>query len=332
MAAGRAGSRRPDTRSGRASPLSRRTRYRSLPSPADRATPRRTSARARTRTIPPATARNCARRAARSCARWPLEEVVRDAPLLSARVPEELRARHEENSPALVPHARLRGAVSRFENGPQRRSRTILFSEPRVRGLLVMPAIPAPAASELERILKAQRQLVARHHAAGEEVPAHPVVVVPGFERIRYRAMAEHVHEELPARSQRLVDSAQEPAPVPHVLEHLDRDDPIVEARRHECIHVASNNLDLLQAGACRLAFDEVALRPRVRYGGDPRIGKALGKPQRKRAPAAAQLENTVAVGDLRALGRDAQRRLLRFHERRASRRPVAAAVLAPRP
>ena len=85
-----------------------------------------------------------------------------------------------------------------------------------------------------------------------------------------------------------------------HVLEHLDRDDAVEPALRIEIVHVGGDDLEIVEAACGRLRLNEFALRLRVGHRGDARRRIALRHPQRQRAPAAAELENMLAVGEQR--------------------------------
>ena len=65
---------------------------------------------------------------------------------------------------------------------------------------------------------------------------------------------------------------------------------------------------------------------------GDLRVRVLLAQPQRQRAPAAAELEDAHAVGDLGAFAAEREHRLLRLGERGVGVLEQAAAVLPPRP
>ena len=56
-----------------------------------------------------------------------------------------------------------------------------------------------------------------------------------------------------------------------------------------------------------------------------------LGHPERKRSPAATELEDLLAILEFRPLAGELEHRLLRFREGGVHRWPVTAAVLEPR-
>ena len=136
--------------------------------------------------------------------------------------------------------------------------------------------------------------------------------------------MAEDVDEEASVgfeqrrhlRHQRLV--------VAHVLEHLDRDDAIEAAVELEIVGVGRDDRDVRG----RSSLDPLALHARVGDGRDARAGVALGRVERERAPAAAEVEDLHAVLEARALAGEGEHRLLRLGERRRAVLPEARAVL----
>ena len=65
-----------------------------------------------------------------------------------------------------------------------------------MRGALVMRAAPAPFLLDFEQIGILPDQMMARHHAAGEEMLRDPVLAIGAIEQIGAGAMGEDVHEE----------------------------------------------------------------------------------------------------------------------------------------
>ena len=118
-------------------------------------------------------------------------------------------------------------------------------------------------------VLEVQGQAGARHDAAGEEVAAHPVVCVAIDEGVRHAAVHEDVQEELSLRSQPPADAREEAPVVAHVLEHLDRHDPVETLVDVEIVHVAGQHLDVAASAPARLCEDELALRLRIGNGDD---------------------------------------------------------------
>ena len=140
--------------------------------------------------------------------------------------------------------------------------------------------------------------------------------------------VAEDVDEEEPVRLQQPRQALHQRLVVPHVLEHLDRDDAVEAAVEHELAHVGGDDLDI--GGRARL--DPLALQARVRDRRDPRFREPLGGEERERPPAAAEVEDRLAVLDPGALAREGEHRLLGLGERLDSSGPVAGAVLEPGP
>ena len=76
------------------------------------------------------------------------------------------------------------------------------IGEPVERRAPIMLAAPAPFLLDLEQIGILPDQMMARHHAAGEEMLRDPVLAVGAIEQIGAGAMGEDVHEEAPVRLQ----------------------------------------------------------------------------------------------------------------------------------
>ena len=65
-----------------------------------------------------------------------------------------------------------------------------------------------------------------------------------------------------------------------------------------EVVHVGGDHPQMAEAPPPRLGLDEGALRGGVGDRGDPGGGILLGHPQAERAPAAAELQDLLAVGE----------------------------------
>ena len=124
-----------------------------------------------------------------------------------------------------------------------------------------MLTVPVPALVDREDIGEAQRQIGARHDAAREKVPAHPVARALVDEFVRCRAVGEDVHEETAIRLEPAVDPTEQFAVVTHVLEHFYRADPVVLAGRRKVVHVADMDLDVAKPPFGGLLHDVVMLR-----------------------------------------------------------------------
>src|ERR1700729_4143360 len=111
--------------------------------------------------------------------------------------------------------------------------------------------------------------MMARHHAAGEEMLRDPVVPVGAIEQIGARTMGEDMYEEAAIRRQPGFHPRHQLAPVHHVLEHFDRYDAIELPPGVEHIHVRGDDAQIFQTAYRRLALDIVPLRLRIRYRGD---------------------------------------------------------------
>ena len=96
---------------------------------------------------------------------------------------------------------------------------------------------------------------------------------------------------------------------VAHVFEHLHRHHPVEAARRrqNQVVDVAGDDVEVAQPARRGLLLDVQPLRVRIRHGGDARARVVSRHPQAQRAPAAAQLEDALAVGEPGALAGQGQ-------------------------
>ena len=204
--------------------------------------------------------------------------------------------------------------------------------EPMLRSLSVVAAFDVPLRLKLEVVLEAAGEAVGGHDTAGEEVARHPVGRVLGRKMVGDILVREDVEEQLTAGFKPAGDAAHELAPVLHVLEHLDRHHA-VEARSlgGEDVHIAGDDPDVLEAALRAFEFDVGALGGRVRDAGDAGVRIFIGHPERERTPAAAELEDLVAVPEFGARARAGQHGLLGFADGFIAERVIAAGIFEPR-
>jgi len=74
--------------------------------------------------------------------------------------------------------------------------------------------------------------------------------------------VCEDVQEELALRGQPAGDAREQLPIVAHVLEHLDRHDPVESAVDVEVVHVAGEYDDVADAAPARFGENELTLRP----------------------------------------------------------------------
>jgi hypothetical protein len=143
--------------------------------------------------------------------------------------------------------------------------------------------------------------------------------------------MREVVHEQEAVGVQPARDAREQRAVIAHVLEHLDRDHAIEARVGLERVHVGGHDREVVEEGPVRRLADRLRLTLRVRDRQHARARIPLRAPERERAPAAAEVEHALAVGQLRALPVQAQHLGLGLGEVAHARSPVCAAVLAVR-
>jgi hypothetical protein len=96
------------------------------------------------------------------------------------------------------------------------------------------------------------------------------------IETIGFAAMGEHRDEEPAVRHEPGVDARQQFAPVGHMLEHLDRNDAVVNLSRFKAVHVGGYDAEVSKAPFGRGLFNGAPLRGGVRHGRDARRWEAL--------------------------------------------------------
>src|SRR5262249_22450994 len=106
-----------------------------------------------------------------------------------------------EEEPAPAPHPQ--GCIATMDcaqHGLDLVRMGIEIGEPVERGALIMRAAPAPFLFDLEQVGILPDQMMARHHATGEEMLRDPVLRVGTVEQISAGTMTEDVHEEAAVR------------------------------------------------------------------------------------------------------------------------------------
>src|SRR5208283_4791537 len=146
---------------------------------------------------------------------------------------------------------------------------------------------------------------MARHDAAGKEMLRDPIALVVGIEAIGAIAMRKDVDEQPPLGLEPGSRRSQKPPPVRHMLEHFDGDDA-VEAR-----------------------VDKSPLAVRVRDSRDERLGKTFRHSKRQRAPAAAELQDPLAVGKRGPRDRLVKRADFRLRQRRSRKIVKTAGIFS---
>ena len=171
---------------------------------------------------------------------------------------------------------------------------------------------------------------MARHQSAGEEIPGDPVVV--SLEAIGAVAVSEYVQEQPAIRRQPGGHPRQQIAPVAHVLEHLHRHHPVENAFRLEVVHVGGDHGEVGQAHRRRPRLDLLTLGAGVRYADDCRARIVRRHPKAERAPAAAELQNPLAVGKSGVNASLCKRPFFPLREGGVWRLVQAAGIFQPRP
>ena len=185
--------------------------------------------------------------------------VVRYEPLVSAVIPEQFRAGHEEHAPAGLPAFPV-SAVGGFEDAIDGGGLFVHPLQPRIAGFFVVFAVPQPLIGELQVLLAVEQQVLRGHHAAREEVTSHPVGVIPNFERVGEPVMAEDVYEQQSAGLQPGADVAEQQLVVADVFEHFHRDDSVKRAAGQKIVDIGCDDFQVVQSTACGFSLDVLSL------------------------------------------------------------------------
>ena len=146
---------------------------------------------------------------------------------------------------------------------------------------LVVGAIHQPAILDAHRILEPQQGIDCGHQSTGEEMPAHPVVLAGGFERVQQCAVTKDMDEELALRTQPAADAVKQGGVVAHVLEHLHRNATIeASGGQFEPVDIAGHDAHVGMATFAAARLDELALRRRIGDRRDARMRIAFGHEQ----------------------------------------------------
>ena len=176
--------------------------------------------------------------------------------------------------------------------------------QPVLGGLLVVATVYLPIGDDLEVVLELEKEIVRGNLAAGEEVAAHPVRGVAGDEVVAEAVMRENVREEHPTGLQPARDVGEEALVIFEVLKHLDGDDAVeLRGGGVEDVDVGRDDREVGETTLLRLGVDVLFLGAGVGDRGDLRAGELFGVVEGEGAPAAAEFEDGLAVGELGALG-----------------------------
>ena len=145
--------------------------------------------------------------------------------------------------------------------------------------------------------------------------------------------MAEDVNEQPPPLGfQPHPDAGEEPFPVRHMLEHLDRDDPVEYPVGHEGVHIRGDDTDIGETALGGLRLDIAPLRRGIRDSCDGRTRKALGHEQCQRPPAATKFQDRLSVGEIGVRDGFIERQTLGIGQLFLARRIKTAGIFAARP
>ena len=186
-----------------------------------------------------------------------------------------------------------------------------------------MRAVYAPYFFGYEVLIAQRKELLGGHHTFLEEVFRHPVDTAFSVEEVGEFAVHEDVNEERAVGQQPAIDVLEQLMPVAHVFEHFDGDDAVKLSVGLEGVHVGGDDGEVGHI----LCVDVGFLGGGVGDGGDGGVGIGACHPEGEGAPAAAEFENLLAVGKLRALAGDFEHFLFGFFEGRVGLLPEATAV-----
>ena len=133
--------------------------------------------------------------------------------------------------------------------------------QPFIGCFFIVTPVPAPLTQQCQVLLEMQWQVITRHHAATEKVPAHPVCRIIFLEGIRQVAVAKDMHEKTATRFQPVIDAAKQVLVVAHVFKHFHRDDAVVCFRADKVVHVTGVYANIVEFLLVCQLLDVFALR-----------------------------------------------------------------------
>ena len=144
-----------------------------------------------------------------------------DAPFLAAAVTEQAGRRMQEQTPAPKPQHCI-VAIEAPQHSVDLSGVTIEILEPVLGCAPIVIAVPRPLLFDRDEVAELADETVTRHNSAGKKVPRDPVYAVAGVKAVRGAPVTENVDKENALRRHPGDNSAQQLAPVRHVLEHFD--------------------------------------------------------------------------------------------------------------
>jgi len=255
------------------------------------------------------------------------EQIVGDVPFFAAAEAPEFGAGHEKDAPVDPPADGLVGAVGLGEERADLGGMGVHVLQPGLGGLLVVGAVDAPVIFQGQIFLEIEEEIVAGHDAAGEEIAGHPVGGVASLEVVGEFAMGEDVDKEETVGAKPARDMGEEALVIFHMLEHFDGDDAVEGLGDIEAVHVAGDDAEVGEAAAGSFGIDVELLSGGVGDAGDEGVRVMFGEPEGEGAPAAAELKDVLAIGDLRAFTGEAEHGFLGSGEGGDAGGPEGAAV-----
>ena len=259
---------------------------------------------------------------------------MRHSPLCPARIAPKLLASHIEDAPTNEPTRSLSpprrpgklSAIGLFEELKYLLTVLICLPKPGSCRLVIMRSAQQPVILHVKIALKVEQKCVGRHNPSGKEMLSKPVRRIPNLKRIGIDPMREDVHKEQRLRTHPGRNARHQKLIIPHMLEHLDRNDAIerngVVRTSIKVVHIRSDDANVDDASLCHACLNKGALRGGVRHSKYRRIGKPLRHVERQRSPSAPKLKNVLTIFDPCSLGCKRQHGLFRFIERCAGRAP----------
>lgn len=231
-----------------------------------------------------------------------VEEVVRDDPFVAVLVAPQLRASHEEYAPVVPPASDFVFAVGFGEDWFDGCGVGIHPFEPRVGSFFVVGARDVPVLGDAEMILEVEEGVVGRHLSAREKVFCHPVVFTFDLVVVCEFLVGEDVDEQFSRGFEPGRNLSEQALVIFQMLEHFDGNDAIeLGGFRLEIIDVNGFDRDVGEISRDELGFDPLALAAGIGNRGNFRVGVMLGHPEGERAPAAAEFEDGLPVGEFGA-------------------------------
>ena len=157
--------------------------------------------------------------------------------------------------------------ISLRQNWLQHVFHSILICQPGPTGLCIVFSVPLPLINQTQRGTASRKQVDTWHHTAGKKMSSHPVLRPVCFEQVSRFTVAEYMNEQLPIRTQPVMNPPCEFTVVPHMFKHFHGNNSIERFRSRKFSDISRHHLQIRKPPFSCTILDKPTLSTRIRNG-----------------------------------------------------------------